>query len=197
LIMAYRVATAPRLNVGEPQKRNPVLDKQLDAKSPKSPTHPTFSRHGSAAKVPMTMEARPDPANQAKSVIDMDTFQQILDLDDDDEHEYSRELAGAYFAQARTTFDDMRKAFTSKDLKELSSLGHFLKGSSAALGVSKVSSSCQKIEHYGKQRDEKANRDLTKEDALMRIGALLGTVGAECTNAEAWLEKWYQEERCR
>jgi len=83
----------------------------------------------------------------------------------------------------------------NKDLKELSSLGHFLKGSSAALGVAKVSSSCQKIEHYGKLRDEKANRDLTKEDALMRIGALLGTVGNECTNAEAWLERWYQDER--
>jgi hypothetical protein len=40
----------------------------------------------------------------------MDTFQQILDLDDDEDHEYSRELAGAYFAQARTTFDDMRRA---------------------------------------------------------------------------------------
>jgi osomolarity two-component system, phosphorelay intermediate protein YPD1 len=40
----------------------------------------------------------------------METFQQILELDDDEEHEYSRELAGAYFAQARTIFADMRKA---------------------------------------------------------------------------------------
>jgi osomolarity two-component system, phosphorelay intermediate protein YPD1 len=82
-----------------------------------------------------------------------------------------------------------------KDLKELSSLGHFLKGSSAALGVTKVSSSCQKIEHYGKLRDEIANKDLTKEDALARIGTLLGSVGNECTIAETWLEKWYQDER--
>jgi osomolarity two-component system phosphorelay intermediate protein YPD1 len=143
----------------------------------------------------------------------METFQQILELDDDEAHEYSRDLAGAYFAQARTIFADMRKAlyvFTlyfwrptiyqfrdsaNKDLKELSSLGHFLKGSSAALGVAKVSSSCQKIEHYGKLRDEKANRDLTREDALTRIGALLGTVGQECTIAEDWLKEWYQKER--
>ena len=40
----------------------------------------------------------------------MDIFQQILELDDDDAHVYSRDLAGAYFAQARTTFDDMRRA---------------------------------------------------------------------------------------
>ncbi|KIM81400.1 hypothetical protein PILCRDRAFT_821486 [Piloderma croceum F 1598] len=127
----------------------------------------------------------------------METFQQILELDDDEVHEYSRELAGAYFAQARTIFADMRKAFANKDLKELSSLGHFLKGSSAALGVAKVSSSCQKIEHYGKLWDEKANKDLTKEDALTRIGALLGTVGQECTIAEDWLKEWYQKERRR
>lgn len=40
-----------------------------------------------------------------------------------------------------------------KDLKELASLGHFLKGSSAALGVTRLSSFCQKIEHYGHLRD--------------------------------------------
>lgn len=40
----------------------------------------------------------------------MEVFQQILDLDDDDTHEYSRELASAYFAQATTTFKDMNKA---------------------------------------------------------------------------------------
>jgi osomolarity two-component system phosphorelay intermediate protein YPD1 len=83
----------------------------------------------------------------------MDIFQQILDLDDDEEHEYSRELACAFFVQARTAFADMDKAYAKKDLKELASLGHFLKGSSAALGVTRVSSSCQKIEHYGHLRD--------------------------------------------
>jgi len=193
--MAYRVPTAQRINVDEPSKRSPVADKQPEPKSPKSPTRPTFSRHTSASKVPIALETRPDSVNQGKPVIDMEIFQQILELDDDDAHVYSRDLAGAYFTQARTTFDDMRRAFAKKDLQELSSLGHFLKGSSAALGVDKVSSTCQKIEHYGKLRDEKANRDLTKEDALARIGALLGTVGNECTIAEDWLDKWYQDER--
>jgi len=190
--MAYR---AQRINVDEPPRRSPVADKQPEPKSPKSPARPAFSRHASASKVPIALETRPESVNQGKSIIDMDIFQQILELDDDDAHVYSRDLAGAYFAQARTTFDDMRRAFAKKDLKELSSLGHFLKGSSAALGVAKVESSCQKIEHYGKLRDEKENRDLTKDDALSRIGALLGTVGNECTIAEDWLDKWYQDER--
>jgi osomolarity two-component system phosphorelay intermediate protein YPD1 len=91
----------------------------------------------------------------------MDIFQQILDLDDDEEHEYSRELACAFFVQARTAFADMDKAYAKKDLKELASLGHFLKGSSAALGVTRVSSSCQKIEHYGHLRDPSASSSYT------------------------------------
>jgi osomolarity two-component system phosphorelay intermediate protein YPD1 len=42
--------------------------------------------------------------------IDMDTFQQILDLDEDGTREFSRGMAWAYFTQVSTTFDDMDKA---------------------------------------------------------------------------------------
>lgn len=81
-----------------------------------------------------------------------------------------------------------------KDLPQLSSLGHFLKGSSAALGVSRVSSACQKIEQYGKLRDEKNNRDLSKDEALSKIGTLLKSVGSECSLAEQWLTRWYEDQ---
>lgn len=40
----------------------------------------------------------------------MAVFQQILELDDDETHEYSRELVIAYFSQARSTFKEMDKA---------------------------------------------------------------------------------------
>lgn len=36
----------------------------------------------------------------------MDTFQQILDLDDDT-HEFSKGMAWAYFSQAEDTFKEM------------------------------------------------------------------------------------------
>lgn len=42
--------------------------------------------------------------------IDMETFQQILDLDEDGTREFSRGMAWAYFSQVSTTFDDMDKA---------------------------------------------------------------------------------------
>jgi HPt (histidine-containing phosphotransfer) domain-containing protein len=76
---------------------------------------------------------------------------------------------------------------------QLSSLGHFLKGSSAALGLSKVQASCEKIQHYGQMRDEDAGKDLTEKDALRKIEVLLGQVNKEYAAAEVWLKKWYDD----
>jgi HPt (histidine-containing phosphotransfer) domain-containing protein len=81
----------------------------------------------------------------------------------------------------------------TKDLTKLSSLGHFLKGSSAALGVSKVQASCEKIQHYGQLRDEEENEDLTSEAALQKIKPLLETVKDEYAVAQKWMKNWYLE----
>jgi len=123
----------------------------------------------------------------------METFQQILDLDEDGTREFSRGMAWAYFSQVSTTFGDMDKAFKIQDLAKLSSLGHFLKGSSAALGVSKVQASCEKIQHYGQLRDEEEMKDLTSEAALGMIKPLLETVKDEYAVAEKWMKNWYLE----
>jgi osomolarity two-component system, phosphorelay intermediate protein YPD1 len=48
-----------------------------------------------------------------------------------------------------------------KNLTDLSQLGHFLKGSSATLGLNKVRDSCEKIQHYGAKKDESGQRDIT------------------------------------
>lgn len=102
-------------------------------------------------------------------------------------------MAWAYFSQVSTTFGDMDKAFKIQDLAKLSSLGHFLKGSSAALGVSKVQASCEKIQHYGQLRDEEEMKDLTSEAALGMIKPLLETVKDEYAVAEKWMKNWYLE----
>jgi len=134
-----------------------------------------------------------EPSSTGGAVIDMDTFHQILDLDEDDTYEFSAGMAWAYFAQARSTFENMDNALAEKDLKKLSELGHFLKGSSAALGVSKVQASCERMQHYGQRRDEQTKSDLTEGDALERIGGLLSQVKKEYTAAEKWLREWYKE----
>ncbi|KAF9454816.1 histidine kinase, phosphotransfer Hpt [Macrolepiota fuliginosa MF-IS2] len=121
----------------------------------------------------------------------METFQQIRELDDEESDEFSREMVYAFFTQAEDTFKSMDGALYNKDLAELSSLGHFLKGSSAALGVRKVQNSCEKIQHYGKLRDEEAGTNLKPEEALKSIGSLLVQVKKEYLAAERLLKKLY------
>jgi osomolarity two-component system phosphorelay intermediate protein YPD1 len=81
-----------------------------------------------------------------------------------------------------------------KNLPELSSLGHFLKGSSAALGIIKVQNSCEKMQHYGNKRDEEEQKELDEDEAMKRIKALLEDCKRDYAVAKKWLEKLYEEE---
>lgn len=78
---------------------------------------------------------------------------------------------------------------TQKNLPELSSLGHFLKGSSAALGVSKVQLSCEHIQHYGQLKEGMAN--LTETEAIGKITKSLARAREEYKEAKRWLESFY------
>lgn len=49
------------------------------------------------------------PPASSDDIMDMTTFYQVLDLDDDG-YDFSAAMAEAYFAQARTTFEDMDQA---------------------------------------------------------------------------------------
>ena len=76
-----------------------------------------------------------------KDIIDIDVFEQLLEMDEEDDREFSKSLVWNYFEQAESTFEKMDAALAAQELKELSTLGHFLKGSSAAVGVTKVRNS--------------------------------------------------------
>merc|ERR1711939_474279 len=74
----------------------------------------------------------------------------------------------------------------------LSSLGHFLKGSSATLGLTKVKDSCEKIQHYGQKKDDEGTEDEPDEDkCLERIKDTLVTVKEEYAEVEKVLKKFY------
>lgn len=77
-------------------------------------------------------------------------------------------------------------------MPKLSSLGHFLKGSSAALGVSKVQASCERVQHYGDLRDEELKKDLSPTEALAKINTTLARVKIEYAEAEKWLKLYYK-----
>lgn len=130
----------------------------------------------------------------AQDSIDQPTFEQILEMDDDeDERDFSKSIVYDFFSQAETTFEKMDKSLEDSDLKDLSELGHFLKGSSATLGLTKVKDSCEKIQHFGQLKDESGSKDITKEDALKKLKVIIDQAKEEFTEVEAILKTFYKD----
>lgn len=125
--------------------------------------------------------------------IDSNTFGQILEMDEDqEEREFSSALVEHFFEQAVGTFDQIQKALEKKDLAELSSLGHFLKGSSAALGLTKLTNSCEKIQNFGNKLDERGITHVDDENlCLERIQEVFTNVKLEYEVTRQWLEDFF------
>lgn len=122
----------------------------------------------------------------------MATFEQILELDDDDaDRSFSKGIVENYYEQVDTTFDEMETALSSKDVAKLSSLGHFLKGSSAALGVTKVQATCETMQHNGQLKDDEGSGTLNKDEAVKRIRVLVDRVRIEYAEAKKWFDDFF------
>ncbi|GLB38355.1 putative CAIB BAIF family enzyme [Lyophyllum shimeji] len=198
-----REAAIPSLKQHDlPSPLSPTLPVDKPSDKPASPPSPPPAPAKSASPPPSEPAPNPEKAPEPESdpseskdsdIVDMDTFRQLLELDDDATHDFSKGMAWAYFTQAEQTFKDMEKALAGQNLAQLSSLGHYLKGSSAALGLSKVQASCEKIQHFGQRRDEAAGEDVTESVALEKIKGLLSQVNDEYAAAESWLKRWYKE----
>ncbi|KAI0317314.1 signal transduction histidine kinase [Amylostereum chailletii] len=192
-------SVVPETAPAPPVKSHPAPPKS-PSPSPPSPTSESPAPPASTAPSDLAASTpAPTPKPTAEEdpstadIVDFETFSQILELDEDGTYEFSAGMAGAYFSQAQTTFDDMDEAYASSNLDRLRELGHFLKGSSAALGLYKVQASCEKIQNYGKLRDEVARVDLTPSEALDKIEPTLAVVKEEYAIAERWLKKWYED----
>lgn len=84
---------------------------------------------------------------------------------------------------------------SEKNLSELSSLGHFLKGSSATLGLTHVKDGCEKIQHFGAGKDETGTTDEPdKEVSLKNIAGTLEDVKKAYFKVERFLRRYYGEQ---
>lgn len=130
---------------------------------------------------------------ETDEVVDMEVFNQLLEIDDDDDREFSKGLAYDYIQQADTTIDQIKEALETRDLEVLSARGHFLKGSSAALGLRRVQHSCEALQHFGKCLNAHGEGPECNEDeALRRCRILLGRLVREQTDAKEWLENFFK-----
>lgn len=120
-----------------------------------------------------------NPKYPPSEVIDWSIFSQILMMDEDEnERDFSNSIVKNYFEQAETTFADMDAALGNNDMQKLMRLGHFLKGSSASLGLVKVQGTCEEIQHI----------DTSDEEPSL----LLVRVRQEYYEAHSWLNEFFK-----
>ncbi|EEH20856.1 hypothetical protein PABG_03087 [Paracoccidioides brasiliensis Pb03] len=127
--------------------------------------------------------------------VEQTTFEQILEMDDDDaSREFSKSIVYGFFDQAETTFREMEDAISAKDIKEVTQLGHFLKGSSATLGLTKVKEACEKIQHIGAGIDDSGTvEEPDLNSSLTSIKKTLGDVKRDYNDVVTRFKKFYGE----
>ncbi|KAN0069797.1 Signal transduction histidine kinase, phosphotransfer (Hpt) domain containing protein [Elaphomyces granulatus] len=127
-----------------------------------------------------------------RDVIEQSAFEQILDMDEEGDKDFSKSIVYGFFDQAETTFEKMERAISSKDLRELSHLGHFLKGSSATLGLTKVKDACEKIQNFGARKDESGTADEPDDNqSLANIKLTLKRVKEDYKEVARILKRYY------
>ncbi|KAF7299251.1 Histidine-phosphotransfer domain HPT-domain-containing protein [Mycena indigotica] len=126
----------------------------------------------------MLLDLEPD------APIDPEAFTQILELDEDDEtRSFSKDMVALYFIQGPEAFELMSAALSNSDLKTVADRAHFIAGSSATIGISRVAQACTQIKQAAEEED--ADKDVIR-------GLLDGTKDAYKI-ANAWLRKWFAE----
>lgn len=85
---------------------------------------------------------------EKSGLVEWSVFSELVAMDEDEE-EFSKGLCQTFVNQFKDTAKEIDENLKSKNLEKLSSLGHYLKGSAAALGLKAISSQCERIQNYG------------------------------------------------
>ncbi|TRM65949.1 signal transduction histidine kinase [Schizophyllum amplum] len=179
----------------KPTASKPAKPAAAAAPAPKKTAEPSTPPHAKPEPDAASSDESEDEESKQEDgpPVKMEIFRQILELDDEDSHDFSQEMVSDFFSQARDTLQTLDDAFTSSSLTTLADRGHFLKSSSASLGIYKVQESCGKIEQYGKKVADDGSA-LTTDAALKLIDALLKKVKIDIDAAETWLTEWYERD---
>lgn len=104
------------------------------------------------------------PKNTDQNIpIDLNQVMKRLDHDKD----FFYELLNIYREEFPAKIQELEKSIAEKKFKLIQEIGHFLKGSSANLGLTYLQEESSKMEQAGKEKDihkaEKAFKNLNKE----------------------------------
>lgn len=137
------------------------------------------------------MPSVPIPPN----VINWDILNEVVSMDEFDPG-FSQQLIVQYIEQAETTFRQISEKLnlSTPDLINISSLGHFLKGSSASLGLQRIAWTCERIQNYGKKAGVQADKSHPDSQITGLISEALDLAQCEFKSARAELSKYYNLE---
>ncbi|KAG0144591.1 hypothetical protein CROQUDRAFT_47067 [Cronartium quercuum f. sp. fusiforme G11] len=139
------------------------------------------------------IEAPPErlPARSSPPVIDMDVFQQLLAMEDDDVNEqtncpfsFTKSLVEVYFEDGQGTVEQMECSLSRADYKKVSQLAHFLRGSAASLGVCQVAATCEALELEISSCSSQDSNSLKEKVQAIKLGQL---------GAKQWFDKFYRQ----
>lgn len=126
-------------------------------------------------------------------IINWSIFNELVTMDED-EPGFSKSLIQTFIEQAQDIFKDIDSKLKPEnpDLNALSSLGHYLKGSAASLGLVKIQEQCERIQNYGLKKDfDGLLNDRSWKDAIKEA---LEKAREEFVNARTFFSEHYNEE---
>lgn len=85
---------------------------------------------------------------QDSGLVEWSVFSEIVAMDEDEEG-FSKSLFETFVDQVSDTFAQIKTELKANNFEKISSLGHYLKGSAAALGLLTISTECERIQNYG------------------------------------------------
>lgn len=110
---------------------------------------------------------------QDSGLIEWSVFSELVAMDEDEEG-FSKSLFQTFVDQVLETFKEIDENLETKNFDKISGLGHYLKGSAAALGLEKISSQCERIQNYGHKVNFdnfklKDNNDLKDDEFWIKL----------------------------
>ncbi|CAH0034581.1 unnamed protein product [Clonostachys rhizophaga] len=130
----------------------------------------------------------------AKQVLNIQVFDQILEMDEDPvQREFSSEIVLSFFEETQKVLASMEEEVEQANFPTLACLGERVRGSAATLGLEKVSESGRKIHCFGFRRTEDgSSHEGDDRLSLGRIRSEIAVMRHELVQARKTLNDVYE-----